>query len=167
MMQEDLGVLLDYVTNFERKEARLSRVFLSGILPYEKDFINFMDERHIQVVGDDSLILTRRIPLKWHFSDDPFVELMERYLNLPACPTRGSDLQSRLGYLVKKAKEVQAKGVLFLAIKFCEAEYFDLPYLQKGLASNGIPSLVLEREVGEGLSGGTIMRLEAFLEGIQ
>jgi benzoyl-CoA reductase/2-hydroxyglutaryl-CoA dehydratase subunit BcrC/BadD/HgdB len=54
--------------------------------------------------------------------------------------------------------------VIFYTVKFCEPELFDIPLLVEGLKARGIPSLTLDVEVNQGLSGQVGTRVEAFVE---
>jgi benzoyl-CoA reductase/2-hydroxyglutaryl-CoA dehydratase subunit BcrC/BadD/HgdB len=40
--------------------------------------------------------------------------------------------------------ERSAKGVIFIGEKFCEYEYFEIPYLEKRLKAKGLFTLFLE-----------------------
>jgi benzoyl-CoA reductase/2-hydroxyglutaryl-CoA dehydratase subunit BcrC/BadD/HgdB len=57
-----------------------------------------------------------------------------------------------------------AQGVIFHSIKFCEPELFDLPDLRNGL---DVPTLTLEIDISDPISGQSLTRIEAFFEMIQ
>jgi benzoyl-CoA reductase/2-hydroxyglutaryl-CoA dehydratase subunit BcrC/BadD/HgdB len=54
--------------------------------------------------------------------------------------------------------------VIFYTVKFCEPELFYHPGLRAGLQRAGIPSVVIEADIGEALPGQALTRIEAFLE---
>jgi benzoyl-CoA reductase/2-hydroxyglutaryl-CoA dehydratase subunit BcrC/BadD/HgdB len=78
--------------------------------------------------------------------------------------TRGSRVEDRLRYLLDLAKTSEARGVIFLEVKFCEPELFYLPLLRRALNQAGIPSLVLEMELNDPFTHQFRTRIEAFLE---
>jgi benzoyl-CoA reductase/2-hydroxyglutaryl-CoA dehydratase subunit BcrC/BadD/HgdB len=54
---------------------------------------------------------------------------------------------------------------VFIGEKFCEDEYFEIPYLQKILKEMGIPTLPLEISIEDDKnSTACVTRLEAFSE---
>ncbi len=65
---------------------------------------------------------------------------------------------------MSKVERSRAQGVIFCMVKFCEPELFDLPQLMEGLKSKGIPVLLLDTELNQGLSGQMSTRVEAFVE---
>lgn len=169
LMPLDFNTSIDWVINDCPKDFNIRyRLVLSGIFPYQHSIMEYLSSRHVTISQDDSLFLRRRIPKT--FSDepeDPIQELINRYLSLPPCPTRGSDLEHRAEHIIKLVGESNSQGVLFICTKFCEPEYFDLPYLKDSLDSHKIPHLVLETEIGEPLSMANFTRLDAFLEGLR
>jgi benzoyl-CoA reductase/2-hydroxyglutaryl-CoA dehydratase subunit BcrC/BadD/HgdB len=118
----------------------------------------------VRVVDDDLLACSRRMLFTPSQADDPWDALTEQYFSLPPCPTRGSPLKARRDHLLALARQGGAKGVIFLGVKFCEPELFDLPILSEELKQAGLAVLVLDVEVGQQLSGQLATRLEAFLE---
>jgi benzoyl-CoA reductase/2-hydroxyglutaryl-CoA dehydratase subunit BcrC/BadD/HgdB len=65
---------------------------------------------------------------------------------------------------VNLVKGSGARGVIFYHVKFCEPEKFYYPALMKGLEGAGIPSVLVEAEIGEPLAAQVVNRLEAFKE---
>ena len=141
-------------------------ILLSGVLPCPKGVLDLLDDLEVRVGDDDLLTCGRRLGIPMSVEEDPFSTLVESYFSMPPCSTRGHSIQERLDHLLMKAKRCQAQGVLFLMIKFCEPELFDVPQLVEGLKKEGLSTLVLDCEANESVSGQMSTRIEAFVETI-
>jgi len=167
LMPEDFIPLLEQYLeqNTLHEPKRSLGVILSGILPNPLELLDIIEQSGIRVVHDDLLNCSRRLLGPFiKTSPEPLEALAEKYFRLPPCPTRGSGLQGRIDFLVGLVKKTGAKGIIFNIVKFCEPEWFDLPNIQTQLKGLGIPILVLDTEINQGLSGQIITRVEAFLE---
>jgi len=90
--------------------------------------------------------------------------MRDQYFQMPPCSTRSSPIEQRSDFLLQLIQKTGAKGVIFNIVKFCEPEWFDVPNLQTELKKHNIPSLVLDTEINQGLSGQMTTRVEAFVE---
>ena len=143
-------------------------VILSGVLANPVELLDKLEELDVRIVHDDLLNASRRLlvpPLDT--SMNPFEALTQRYFAMLPCSTKGSGIKQRISFLIDLIQETNAKGVIFNIVKFCEPEWFDVPNIQAGLKERGIPSLVLDTEVNQGLSGQMVTRIEAFVEILQ
>ena len=164
---DDFGSKLESFLDLPRKEAEPDRIriILSGVLPAPGGLLGLLDDLGVDITGDDLLSCSRRLlPSPTFQINDPWADLGQGYFSLPPCSTKNSSIGDRLRYLLRLIKKGRAKGVLFNTVKFCEPELFDLPNLRAGLRERGIPSLAVETEVGEPLSGALKTRVEAFVE---
>jgi benzoyl-CoA reductase/2-hydroxyglutaryl-CoA dehydratase subunit BcrC/BadD/HgdB len=150
-------------TRDEPSEEPSVPLVLSGVVPEPMDLFDALNERNARVVADDFLSCGRRLYSTSNCAD-PWTNMSESLLFGPPDSTKGSSIESRLCHLVRLVKENLARGVVFYSVKFCEPEQFYYPALRNGLEAEGIPSLLVETEVGDPLSGQTMVRLEAFLE---
>lgn len=153
-----------FQTFYEGQAAGRKGVILSGILPNPPEILEALDNLGVRVTDDDLLNAGRRIPARAPRSADPWERAAERFFSLPPCSTGASPLKARLERLTAMVRSGSAAGVIFWTVKFCEPEAFDLPEIRSGLKRLGIPSLVIESALDEGLTGQTATRLEAFLE---
>jgi benzoyl-CoA reductase/2-hydroxyglutaryl-CoA dehydratase subunit BcrC/BadD/HgdB len=142
-------------------------VILSGVLPNPPEMLALLDELKIRVGDDDLLACGRRYLVPASRCHDPFEALADRYFRMPPCTTRNAPIGERLDYLINKVERSRAKGVIFCMVKFCEPELFDLPYLTEGLKKRGLPTLVVDLEPHQGLTGQLSTRIEAFGEMIR
>jgi benzoyl-CoA reductase/2-hydroxyglutaryl-CoA dehydratase subunit BcrC/BadD/HgdB len=143
------------------------RIILSGIIPNPPEILDYLDRLSIHIADDDLLCCSRRVPSRPWEGHDPFEAMTEAYFSMAPCPTRGFSIGERLEFLIGKVRTSGARGVLFQMVKFCEPELFDVPVLLEGLKSKGIPALVIDTEINQGLSGQHATRLEAFSEMIR
>jgi len=139
-------------------------ILLSGVLPNPAELLKLLDELQVLVAHDDLLNGSRRLLVPGNDFKDPFDQLTESYFSMLPCSTRASSMERRRDYLFKLIETTGARGVLFDIVKFCEPEWFDIPSLQESLKERGIPSLVLDTELNQGLSGQMSTRVEAFIE---
>ncbi len=151
--------------NTQEESGDQAAVVLSGILSNPLELMDKLDELGVVVAGDDLFNTSRRLLSQAiDASIDPFEALAQRYFRQPPCSTKGSRVKERLDFLTDLVKKTNARGIIFNVVKFCEPEFFDIPFLEKAFKETGIPTLVLETEVNQGLSGQMITRLEAFAE---
>jgi benzoyl-CoA reductase/2-hydroxyglutaryl-CoA dehydratase subunit BcrC/BadD/HgdB len=139
-------------------------VILSGVLPNPSELLILLDELGVRVADDDLLGCGRRLLVPPSEAEDPFEAMVESYFAMPPCTTKGSSTGERLDYLFSKIEDSGAKGVIFLTVKFCEPELFDVPQLSKELKKKGLATLVIDSELNQGLSGQLNTRVEAFIE---
>ncbi len=165
---DDLVPLLEKLREKSRNTAASeTSVILSGVLPNPPEILALLDELKIRVGDDDLLACGRRHLVPPSQAQDPFEALADRYFRMPPCTTRNSPIRERLEDLMEKAEGSNAKGVIFCMVKFCEPELFDLPPLIEGLKRRGLPTLVVDVEPNQGLTGQLATRVEAFGEMIR
>ena len=166
LFPDDLIPELEGFVSKNKGKARKKQtpVILSGVLPNPKEVLTLLDTLGVRVAHDDLLIGSRRLLVPIIDRKDPLKQLSESYFQMPPCSTRGSSIAKRREYLFRLIDMTGAKGVLFNVVKFCEPEWFDVPNLVKEIRTKGIPSLVLDTEVNQGLSGQMRTRIEAFVE---
>jgi benzoyl-CoA reductase/2-hydroxyglutaryl-CoA dehydratase subunit BcrC/BadD/HgdB len=165
---DDFIPLLDAFLEASRGQRESeTAVILSGVLPNPPEILRLLDELKIRVGDDDLLGCGRRLLVPPSQTKSPFEALAERYFRMPPCTTRNSPIIERLEHILTKIEDSNAKGVIFCLVKFCELELFDMPNLIEGLKKKGLPSLVVESELNQGLSGQLATRIEAFIEMIR
>lgn len=144
--------------------VRPVRVMFSGKIWEPPALMDILDESNAVCVADDLCTGYRHIATDVAEGGDPLEALAERQVKrLPfACfVNKGQD---RVTFLVSRAKESRAAGVIFLHLKFCEPENYDYPILRDALSAAGIPSMRIETEVGNLSLGQISTRIQAFVE---
>lgn len=120
------------------------------------------------VIVDDDLYVGSRYFNTMVSQDKPPVEaLAHAYVNRVApCPTR-YDPQNQLGdYLAKMAKDANAKGIVNVIVKYCEAHYYAYFLVHQKLREMGIPEFMIETEHEIASFGQAKTRLQGFLESL-
>ena len=128
------------------------------------DALRAIEELGVWVVGDDLGLGSFYYSLEIPEAGPSLVDLAEGYLRYPPCSTLHPSSPGRAAALIDRVRETGAEGVLILATKFCEPEFFDIPQLKEDLEEAGIPSIVLETELGMTAPGSVRTRVEAFVE---
>jgi len=147
--------------------AGLVSVFLTGIMPRPVAIVDMLQEVGVRVLGDDMGLGSLYYSIDVPDCKDPVKSLAEGYSSYPACSTLHNRALDRAATLVQHVQAAGAEGVLILATKFCEPEFFDYPDLKDDLEKAGIPALLLETELGIGVPGPIRTRVEAFVETLQ
>ncbi len=91
-------------------------------------------------------------------------QIANRYVERRVCPAKHAGIHKRGGELLEQVRIHDARGVIFVMLKFCDPHGFDLPYLKGILEGAGIPSLLLELEEGGRADEQLRTRIEAFIE---
>ena len=95
---------------------------------------------------------------------DPISRIAGRLLNRVVCPAKHVDLDGRAKHIMRLVQEKNARGVVFLLLKFCDPHAFDYPYIRKSLDEAGIPVMLMEIDDPLPPEGQLKTRFEAFLE---
>jgi len=140
------------------------RLFMTGGICNHPRIHRFIEDAGGAVVWDDLCTGARYFDTPVALDNDPLEAIAARYALRAVCPAKHAGLTNRAENLVSLAKEKQARGVIFLLLKFCDPHAFDYPYLKAALDREGIPSLLLEVEDPLPAEGQLHTRFEAFLE---
>ncbi|MBW1787741.1 MAG: 2-hydroxyacyl-CoA dehydratase [Deltaproteobacteria bacterium] len=139
-------------------------VVMSGVLPGPPEILTVLDDLGVRVGEDDFLCCGRRLPVAPIEAEDPFEALADAYFRMPPCSTKDSPIAERLADIEARVRRSDAGGVIFNMLKFCEPELFDVPQLVAELRRKEIPTLVIDCDLNQGLSGQMATRVEAFIE---
>lgn len=140
------------------------RIVLSGGICSHPDIYSLIEDAGGVIVGDDLCTGSRYFAKTIGASGDSVAAIAERYRQRVNCPAKHIDNHSREKHLVQLVQECNARGVIFVLLKFCDPHAFDYPYLQKALGKATIAHLLLEVEDQPQALGQLKTRLEAFLE---
>ncbi|MCP4681134.1 MAG: 2-hydroxyacyl-CoA dehydratase [Desulfobacterales bacterium] len=159
-----LETLLDTLKDEGDSGTADKRVVLTGGICGMPDIYHIIEDAGGAVVWDDFCTGSRYFEGSISETGDPLESIGERYLERVICPAKHSELFARGDYLVNMVKENQAKGVIFLFLKFCDPHSFDYPYMKELLDKQGIPSMLFEIEDQFSSLGQLKTRCEAFME---
>ena len=145
------------------KQQPIRLVMAGGICNHPR-IHHFIEDAGGAVVWDDLCTGSRYFETPVAGDNDPLEAIAARFVNRAVCPAKHAGLTSRAENLVSLVKGKNARGVVFLLLKFCDPHAFDYPYLKTALDREGIPSLLLEVEDPLPAEGQLHTRFEAFLE---
>lgn len=140
-------------------------IIVSGILPPPPAICRLFDDAGLRVVANDLASCFRShayTPDTWRDVGDYYVRFYEEHF---PCTTLLYTADRRVPALLAMADSMEAAGFVFLGEKYCEYEYFELPYLQGRLQEAGIPVLSLEISIDDAVNVETFRtRIQAFAE---
>lgn len=140
-------------------------VIVSGILPPPFALIDALENAGLRIAGNDIAAQRRSYAYTPDAVDDPCLYYQDFYLHHFPCPTLLFSGGNRIATIMDLVTATGAKGFVFIGEKFCENEYFEIPYLEKVLKESGIATLSLEISIDDDEnSEGFFTRIEAFAE---
>lgn len=153
----------------EKKEnsKKKVRIILAGKIPEPRNLPIVISVMGAEVVADDMAVGARLFARDVEEHGDVFDALAKRQLNQIPFAGLFQSNDDRPDFLIRLAKDRKADGVILLTLKFCEIFEIDAPEVRERLSKEKIPTLVLETDIGDELSGPARTRLEAFLEMLQ
>jgi bcr-type benzoyl-CoA reductase subunit C len=144
--------------------SRGPRIVLSGMVFDPMEIHRVMDEVGVRVVDDDFANGWRTVS-KGDLRVENVLEGVTEYLFNPApCSCIYHPDLDRHPYLVAKAKETGASGVIFWYVKFCEPDAFDRPQLIRRLKEENVPATTIEVELSMTNMDAIKTRISAFCE---
>ncbi|MEA2060296.1 MAG: 2-hydroxyacyl-CoA dehydratase family protein [Thermodesulfobacteriota bacterium] len=139
-------------------------VVISGSVCDSPDIYDIIEQAGGVVAGDDLCTGQRWFESKVYEDISPLEALTERLTKRMICPAKHHPDHTRCENLVRLVKDSNARGVVFMLLKFCDPHAFDYPYLNEYLEKEGIKSLLLEMD-DQSLSAGQLTtRVETFIE---
>ncbi len=139
-------------------------LIVSGLLIEPSAFFAALEQAGAWIAADDLACCGRRAQTVETRSESPWEALSQCLLSEQADPLLGQPIDARVHELLEKVQLHQARGIIFYTVKFCEPELFDQPMLVEALKAKNIPSLRLEVDINDALSGQLRTRVEAFCE---
>lgn len=139
------------------------RVLVTSTTLDQIGILKLIEEAGMTVVGDDHCSGLRHFDELVPEEGDPYVNLANRYLKRWPCVRMQAE-PSHLGRLIQEVERVEARGVIYVGLKYCDQPSFELPRLRADLKKRGIPLLHLENDYSAGGLGQMKVRIEAFSE---
>ncbi len=170
LVEDQITALQEFCRACEEKTAAPtgSQVVISGILPPPPEILKAMERAGLAIVGNDLANMHRAWAYSPAPSKDPAAYYADFYENHFPCTTLLPTADRRLPALESMLEDCGAGAWIFAGEKFCEYEYFELPYVEKALKAKGIGVLSLEFSLGDEQNLGSMKtRIEAFAEMIE
>lgn len=148
---------------FPKKDDRV-RLAVSGGVWEPPEIFDMLEELGAVVVADDLLTGARYLRAEVTPDGDLLDALAVRQLNRIPFGGFDSTTKERRAYLIEMVQKANAKGLVFLHLKFCEPENYDYNDMREALKQAGILNTRLEIEYGNASLGQIRTRLQAFIE---
>jgi benzoyl-CoA reductase/2-hydroxyglutaryl-CoA dehydratase subunit BcrC/BadD/HgdB len=143
-------------------------VIVSGIMPPPPGIIDCIEASGMKVVDNDIAAFKRSYGFTPLSEQEPEAYYIDLFHNHHPCPTILHTGDARIGKLRKTVREGNIRGFIFVGEKFCEYEYFEVPYIRKILAEEGIRMLCLDFSLEDEENIGSYRtRIEGFAETLQ
>ncbi|MRR36420.1 2-hydroxyacyl-CoA dehydratase, partial [bacterium] len=107
------------------------RVIVSGILPPPPGIIDCIEASGMRVADNDIAMFRRSYGYTPSSAHEPAEYYMDLFGNHYPCTTILHAGDARIEELRKTAREGNIRGFIFIGEKFCEYEYFEVPFLRK------------------------------------
>ncbi len=120
------------------------KVMVSGIQTPPMELIEAMEAMGLRIVANDIATLARSYGYCPEPSTDPCEYYHDFYFNHYPCTTILPAGDRRIDLIRARIHESGAQGFIFFGEKFCEYEYFEIPFLKDMLRSFGVKVLQLE-----------------------
>lgn len=120
------------------------RVLASGIQAPPEEILECMEASGMVIVANDIATLSRSYGFKGIPCEDPCEYYCNFYFNAHPCTTMLHAGDSRAEHIRNMAESNSAQGFIFFGEKFCEYEYFEIPYIRDMLRGLGVDTLFLE-----------------------
>ncbi|MEN6466330.1 MAG: 2-hydroxyacyl-CoA dehydratase family protein [Syntrophaceae bacterium] len=156
--------LIEQIESSRMVEYRGKRLMLTGGVCSQPDIYGIIEDAGGAVVGDDLCTGSRYFEGMADETGDPEAAIAARFHGRAICPAKHLGIRERGRRLVEAAVKLNADGVIFLLLKFCDPHAFDYPYIKDMLDRAGMPVLLLDIEDRPSGSESLRTRLETFIE---
>jgi len=166
-VEEHNRLMADLLAEFEGKDDPYDpiRLVVVGNMCVFGEIYDFIEDAGGSVAGDDMCTGYRYYSLNVdEKNENPIEALAERIIRRPLCAAKHSLDFDRGKFLSSIIDNTNAKGVIFLLIKFCDPHSFDYPYLKDTVEKRGLPHMLIEMEMDNPSPGQVKTRIEAFVE---
>jgi benzoyl-CoA reductase/2-hydroxyglutaryl-CoA dehydratase subunit BcrC/BadD/HgdB len=128
----------------DSKNMKSKKIILSGILNPPTGIAKLFEECGLTVAGNDIAMLKRSYAFTPETTNDPIEYYCRFYQEHFPCTTILFSSDRRIDELKRLIETSGAEGFVFVGEKFCEYEYFEMPFIEKKLKEWGIPTLFIE-----------------------
>jgi benzoyl-CoA reductase/2-hydroxyglutaryl-CoA dehydratase subunit BcrC/BadD/HgdB len=122
-----------------------ARLYVTGSSLDSTWFYEIVEACGATVVGEDSDLGNRYFEGLVDETIPPLDAIVDRYHLRPGGSSRSS-IQERVDYLVSRATEARADGVICFVVEDDDAAAWDYPEQKKALEALGIPSMFIDRQ---------------------
>jgi benzoyl-CoA reductase/2-hydroxyglutaryl-CoA dehydratase subunit BcrC/BadD/HgdB len=120
------------------------KVMVSGIQAPPVELIEVMEASGLRIVANDIATLARSYGYCPKPIADPCEYYCDFYFNHYPCTTMLPAGDRRIELIRERVVESRPQGFIFFGEKFCEYEYFEIPFFKDIISSMGVDVLTLE-----------------------
>lgn len=120
------------------------KVFVTGIILDSNPILNILEENNVRIVGDDLAHNMRQHRTDVPEGDNAINRLAKQWSDIEGCSLAYDPKRIRGKMIVDNAKELNADGVIYALMKFCDPEEYDAPITLKDIKNGGFPSISFE-----------------------
>jgi benzoyl-CoA reductase/2-hydroxyglutaryl-CoA dehydratase subunit BcrC/BadD/HgdB len=161
---EKLGGIIDGLSKQPPEKLDDFKVILSGIMVDAASYLNILVDNKITVVADDLVQESRQFRTLSRAAGTTLERIADRYLDTEGCSLVYDPSKSRADMLIRMAKELNADGIFYCQMKFCEPEAFDYPLLKLSFEKAGVKHLYIEADQQVDAPGQLANRIQTFVE---
>jgi len=159
-----LGSIVEQLASASGKPEPVKRVFLSGSMCDSPDIYTAIESSGAVVVGDDLCTGQRWFDTLVDDTIDPIAAIGKRYASRLNCPAKHAGLTTRSENILSQVRALDADGVIFVLVKFCDPHGFDYPDIKSVLDQHHIKNMVYEIDGQQINSGQLATRMETFIQ---
>ena len=150
----------------QRPEEERIPTILAGIVVEPTGIFDLLDEAGVNVVGDNLCTGSRYIYYDVKEDGDPVEALASRHVSRPHFSPIFSRAEGIYTDLLDLYRERGAQAIIYVHIKYCESQDYDLPDIKRRMRHEGIPFLVIETEYQTTHLALLKTRVQAFCEAV-
>lgn len=156
-LNEHLAALPDSSDGFKK-------VLLCGIYQDIPSITQILDDNKFAVVADDLAKESRAFAMRVPQTGDPLEALADGWCELENDSILFDPDKDHVSFVVRKAQDTGAQGVVILLAKFCDPEEFEAPLVRGACKEAGIPCMTLEIDQSTETYEQARTQLETFAE---
>ncbi|MBI5252515.1 MAG: 2-hydroxyacyl-CoA dehydratase [Desulfomonile tiedjei] len=160
-------VLLAALNSDQAPRKYRARFIVSGGELDEPEFLKVMEDQGGLVVYEDTCFGARFYEEQVPEEGDPLTKIAERYFYRVPCARMVNSFPARYANVEQIMTDFHADGLIAQRIKQCIVNAGHLYNFTRRGRSNGMPTLVLDREYLAGGYGQVKTRVQAFIENIE
>lgn len=159
-----MSALLDVLATVEPTPAReRQRVMICGSYFDHKEIIDMIEEAGADLVCEDISNGIKYFEGSIDPDAEPVAAIADYYLEKNTSAHR-LDTDVRLQHILGLVREYRVDSVIYYALKFCDPNLHEFPYVNERLRQEKIPVLFIEGERNATNLAGTKTRIQTFLE---
>lgn len=140
------------------------RIIVTGFIYDSKELLDVLEENKLRIVGDDIAHETRQFRTDVPAASSAIESLARQWSNIEGCSYAYDPKRLRGSLVSQLARKMNADGIIFALLKFCEVEEYDQPILIEDIQRENIPVVTIEVDQQSGSAEQIRTRVQTFAE---